>query len=64
MVDLRKIIELINPNATNTSYSIFTEAQVEQLNRLIMYSDYYENNVFKYIELKYPESRLEDFNFR
>jgi len=55
MVDLRKIIELINPNATNTSYSIFTEAQVEQLNRLIMYSDYYENNVFKYIELKYPE---------
>jgi len=56
MVDLRKIIELINPEeANNTSYSVFTEAQLAELYRLIMYADYYENNVFKYIELKYPE---------
>jgi len=56
MVDLRNLIRLAYPEETrNEAYSIFTEAQIEQLNRLIKYADYYENNSFKYIIEKYPE---------
>jgi len=56
MVDLRKLIELAYPEEIkDTAYSVFTEAQLAQLNKLIKYADYYENNVFKYIEQKYPE---------
>ena len=55
-LDLSKLIKLVYPEETgDTSYSVFTDAQVEQLNRLIKYANYYENNVFKYIEQKYPE---------
>ena len=55
-VDLRKLIELAYPEEIkDKAYSVFTEAQLAQLNALIKYYDYYENNVFKYIEVKYPE---------
>jgi len=55
-LDLSNLIKLAYPEETNNnSYSVFTDAQVEQLNRLIMYADYYENRVFPYIEQKYPE---------
>ena len=55
-MDLRKLIQLVYPEETkNTAYSVFTEAQLAQLNALIKYYDYYENDVFKHIEQKYPE---------
>jgi len=58
MVDLRKLIELAYPEETkDKTYSVFTEAQLAQLNTLIKYYDYYENDVFKHIEAKYPEFR-------
>lgn len=56
MVDLRKLIELAYPEETkDMAYSVFTEKQLAQLNALIKYYDYYENDVFKHIEIKYPE---------
>jgi len=56
MIDLRKLIELVYPEEVkDTAYSVFTEAQLAQLNKLIKYSDYYENDVFKHIITKYPE---------
>ena len=56
MVDLRKLIELAYPEEIkDKAYSVFTENQLSQLNALIKYYDYYENDVFKYIEAKYPE---------
>ncbi len=56
MVDLRKLIELAYPEQVkDTAYSVFTEAQLAQLNKLIKYADYYENDVFKHIITKYPE---------
>lgn len=55
-LDLSNLIKLAFPEETkDKTYSVFTDAQVEQLNRLIKYANYYENNVFKYIEEKYPE---------
>jgi len=55
-IDLRNLIRLIYPEETkDKSYSVFTEAQLEQLNELIKYADYYENKAFKYIEKDYPE---------
>lgn len=56
MIDLRKLVQLAYPEEfKDTSYSVFTEAQLVQLNRLIKYADYYENDVFKHITQKYPE---------
>lgn len=56
MVDLRKLIELAYPEEIkDTAYSVFTEKQLAQLNALIKYYDYYENDVFKHIIKKYPE---------
>ena len=55
-LDLRNLIKLIYPEETkDKSYSVFTEAQLDQLNKLIKYADYYENEAFKYIEKDYPE---------
>jgi len=55
-LDLRNIIKLIYPDEfKNTSYSVFTESQLAQLNELIKFYDYYENDVFKYIVKAYPE---------
>jgi len=55
-LDLTNLIKLAFPEETkDKTYSVFTDAQVEQLNRLIKYANYYENNVFPYIEQKYPE---------
>lgn len=54
--NLYNLIKLAYPEETkDKTYSILTEVQLEQLNKLIKYADYYENNVFKYIEQKYPE---------
>ncbi|MBA7675499.1 hypothetical protein ES703_83735 [subsurface metagenome] len=56
MVDLRKLIELAYPEEVkDMAYSVFTEKQLAQLNALIKYYNYYENEVFKHIEVKYPE---------
>jgi hypothetical protein len=57
-IDLRNLIKLIYPEETkNNAYSVFSENQLAQLYRLIKYADYYDNNVFKYIEEDYPEYR-------
>jgi len=55
-LDLSNLIKLAYPEETkNKTYSVFTDEQVKQLNKLIKYANYYENDVFKYIEQKYPE---------
>jgi len=55
-LDLRNLIKLVYPEeAGKTSYSVFTENQLAQLNTLIKFYDYYENDVFKYIVKEYPE---------
>ncbi|MHA1304881.1 MAG: phage portal protein [Candidatus Heimdallarchaeaceae archaeon] len=57
-MQLENLIKLAYPEETkDRTYSVFTNSQVAQLNALIKYYDYYENNVFKYIEKKYPEFR-------
>ena len=56
LLDLHNLIKLAFPEETkDKTYSVFTDAQVEQLDELIKYANYYENDVFKYIEQKYPE---------
>jgi len=53
---LRNLIKVIYPKETdNKSYSVFTDSQIEMLNQLIEYADYYDNKAFKYIAEKYPE---------
>jgi len=57
-MQLENLIKLAYPEETkDRAYSVFTDSQVAQLNKLIKYYDYYENRVFKYIEEKYPEFR-------
>ena len=56
LLDFRNMVRLAYPEETkDKTYSVFTDAQVARLNTLIKYADYYDNNVFKYIEEKYPE---------
>lgn len=53
---LEAIIKVVWPEETGSrAYQIFTDAQVEQLNRLIKYADYYDNKAFDYITADYPE---------
>ena len=51
LLDLEKLIEVAIPD----QQKIFKDSQLETLNRLIKYADYYDNDVFKYIEQTYPE---------
>ena len=53
-MDYEKVLKLIYPEP---GQSIFTDTQLKQIYELIKYYDYYENNVFKYIEAEYPEYR-------
>jgi len=47
-MQLENLIKLAYPEETkDRTYSVFTNSQVAQLNALIKYYDYYENNVFK-----------------
>jgi hypothetical protein len=50
-VDYKHIIKLAYP----TEPVIFTDAQLEEITRLIKYADYYEGDCFKYITQKNPE---------
>jgi len=59
-LDLRNLVQLAYPELAKDRYSIFTDQQVEELNNLIKYADYYENNVFKYITQKYPEYKYDE----
>ena len=53
---LENLIKVVYPGeSSNESFRIFTNAQVQQLNLLIRYADYYDNNVFKHIASDYPE---------
>lgn len=51
--DLNNIVKL----AKVTEPTIFTDEQLETINRLIMYQDYYENRSFKYISETSKEYR-------
>ncbi|NMB80416.1 MAG: hypothetical protein GYA14_01195 [Ignavibacteria bacterium] len=51
MYDASNIIKI----AKITEPTIFSDEQLEQINNLIKYQDYYDNNVFKYIEETNPE---------
>lgn len=53
MRDLRNITDL----AKITEPTIFTDSQLEVINELIKYNDYYNNESFKYIADEYPEFR-------
>lgn len=53
MYSLDNIIKL----AKITEPTIFNDEQLERINKLIKYQDYYDNNVFKYIEEQNPEYR-------
>ena len=48
--ELRSLIKVAYPEFAEDKYSIFTDKQLAEMNQLIMYADYYDNNVFKYIE--------------
>jgi len=50
-LELQKLIDVALP----TYPTIFKDKQIEVLNQLIKYQDYYDNDVFKYIVEKYPE---------
>lgn len=54
-IDFKNFFKLIFPAETQKMYSIFTDQQIAELNELIKYQDYYDNDVFKYISLKNPE---------
>ena len=53
MRDLKNIIDV----AKITEPTIFDDSQLETINELIKYADYYDNKSFKYIVEKYPEFR-------
>ena len=53
MRDIRYIVDI----AKQTEPSIFTDDQIEVINELIKYQDYYDNRSFKYIVADYPEFR-------
>jgi hypothetical protein len=50
-LEFEKLIEVAIPQ----QQQIFKDAQLETINKLIKYADYYDNNVFKYIVAEYPE---------
>jgi SPP1 family phage portal protein len=50
-LELQRLIDVAVPEEKQ----IFKDSQLETLNRLIKYADYYDNDVFKYIEAEYPE---------
>ena len=53
---LENLIKVVYPGeSSDESFRIFTNAQVQQLNLLIRYADYYDNKVFKHIANDYPE---------
>ncbi len=50
-LELKKIVDIAFP----TEPTIFKESELENLNKLIKYDDYYRNRSFKYIIAEYPE---------
>jgi hypothetical protein len=52
-VNYNSLVKLAYP----TEPSIFTDKQLEIINELIKYGDWYDGDSFKYIEEKYPEYR-------
>ncbi len=50
-LDYDKLIKVAYPGQP----SIFTEAQLELINELIKYADFYDGDSFKYIEEEFPE---------
>jgi hypothetical protein len=53
-VDYSKLVKL----AYAGQPSIFTDKQLEIINELIKYADWYDGNSFKYIEAEFPEYRV------
>lgn len=53
MFDIKNIIDV----AKNLEPTIFNDSQLETINNLIRFQDYYDNEAFKYIEEEYPEYR-------
>jgi len=58
--DLRTLIKVALPEFTAEKYSIFTDRQLAEIQQLIKYADYYDNNAFKYIEEVYPEYSISE----
>ncbi|MFA5722626.1 MAG: phage portal protein [Candidatus Paceibacterota bacterium] len=52
-VDYNHLIKLAYPGQP----SIFTDSQLDTINQLIEYADWYDGENFKYIEQRYPEYR-------
>ncbi len=52
-LDYDKLIKVAYPGQP----SIFTDAQLEVINELIKYADFYDGDSFKYIEEEFPEYR-------
>jgi len=53
MYDFKNIIDL----AKVTEPTIFSDKELDVINSLIKFQDYYDNRAFKYIEEEYPEFR-------
>jgi hypothetical protein len=53
MYDLKNIVDI----AKVTEPTIFSDKDLETINELIKYADYYDNKAFNYIVEQYPEFR-------
>ena len=51
---LRSLIKVAYPEFTDAKYSIFTDKQLAEMNELIKYADYYDNNAVSYTHLTLP----------
>lgn len=66
-IEFKNFFKLIFPVETQKLHSIFTEQQLKELEQLIKFQDYYDNDVFKYIAEKFPEyseQKVSELNYR